>query len=50
MFQYYTGRFIKNQQKYAKTNTVIYKISIDIKLHDITYFNTGLYFHLIPSL
>ena len=22
---YYTGRFIKNQQKYAKTNTVIYK-------------------------
>ena len=22
---YYTGRSIKNQQKYAKTNTVIYK-------------------------
>ena len=22
---YYTGRFIKNQQKYAKTNTNIYK-------------------------
>ena len=24
-YYYYTGRFIKNQQKYAKTNTVIYK-------------------------
>ena len=25
MYYYYTGRFIKIQQKYAKTNTVIYK-------------------------
>ena len=25
LLYYYTGRFIKNQQKYAKTNTVIYK-------------------------
>ena len=25
LLYYYTGKFIKNQQKYAKTNTVIYK-------------------------